>query len=113
MKTQGSKKVAVVFSPEILHAEDASFDENVAVIDGTTNTVITTIAVGVLPWAFAWNYAQNRIYVANYHGSSVSVMRDAMTGIEEDNTFVRKHRVGATIFSGPSPLPEGKKMPSL
>jgi len=52
------------------------------VIDGATNSVITTIGVGDYPIAFAWNPFQNRTYVANYLGSSISVIRDVV-GIEE------------------------------
>ena len=51
-------------------------------IDGVNNTVITTIPVGDYPVAFCWNSIQNRVYVANYYGSSISVIRD-VTGIEE------------------------------
>ncbi|MCK5258871.1 MAG: hypothetical protein KAJ69_05065, partial [Thermoplasmatales archaeon] len=73
-----------------------------------TNAVITTIEVGDGPYAFAWNSAQNRTYVANYYSSSVSVIRD-VTGIEEDKTsIVESNDVGATIFSGPLQLPGGK-----
>jgi hypothetical protein len=55
----------------------------VAVIHGVMNSVITTIPVGIWPLAFAWNSVQNRTYLANFAGSSISVIRD-MTGIEED-----------------------------
>jgi YVTN family beta-propeller protein len=82
--------------------------DNVTVIDGATNSVITTITVGDYPWAFAWNPAQNRTYLANYYSSSISVLRDVV-GIEEDDTAVVKSDLGATIFSGPLRLPEGKK----
>ncbi|MCK4250482.1 hypothetical protein KAX97_03500, partial [candidate division WOR-3 bacterium] len=84
--------------------------DNVTVIDGAINAVITTITVGDGPWwPFAWNSAQNRTYVANYFSSSVSVIRD-VTGIEEDKTsIIESNDVGATIFSGPLQLPEDKK----
>ena len=69
-------------------------------IDGLTNSVITTITVGDEPLAFASNPVQNRTYVANVFSSSVSVLRDA-TGIEED----QKHEVARTmvqIFPNPA-----------
>jgi YVTN family beta-propeller protein len=56
--------------------------DNVSVIDGATNQVITTIPVGSAPCAFAWNSIENRTYVANYGSSTISVIRD-VTGIEE------------------------------
>jgi len=59
-----------------------AFSNNVTVIDGATNNVITTITVGAEPWAFTWNPVQNRTYVANRMGSSISVIKD-VTGINE------------------------------
>uniref|UniRef100_A0A7C3UXR2 T9SS type A sorting domain-containing protein n=1 Tax=candidate division WOR-3 bacterium TaxID=2052148 RepID=A0A7C3UXR2_UNCW3 len=56
--------------------------DNVTVIDGATNQVITTIQVEDEPHTFAWNSIENRTYVANYGSSSISVIRD-VTGIEE------------------------------
>jgi YVTN family beta-propeller protein len=57
--------------------------DNVTVIDGATNSVITTIPVGDAPRAFAWNPVQNRTYVANNGSYSISVIRDEV-GMEED-----------------------------
>ena len=57
--------------------------DNVTVIDGATNQVITTIQVEDEPHTFAWNSIENRTYVANYWSSSISVIRDVMSGIEE------------------------------
>jgi len=53
------------------------------VIDGATNAVVRTIQVGVEPVALTCNPAQNRVYAANYYGSSISVLRDTLTGVEE------------------------------
>jgi YVTN family beta-propeller protein len=55
----------------------------VTVIDGATDNVITTITVGSGPKAFAYNPQYNRVYVANYYGNTVSVIRDSMMGIQE------------------------------
>jgi len=105
----GDMPFALVYNPinnKVYCANRIS--DNVTVIDGATNAVITTIAVGNGPWAFAWNYAQNRIYVTNQYSSSISVIRD-VTGIEEDKTsIVDSNDVGATIFSEPLQLPKGK-----
>ena len=56
------------------------------VINGQTNSVITTIAVGNTPYNLIGNTLQNRVYVANYNSSSISVIRD-VTGIEERSTL--------------------------
>jgi hypothetical protein len=53
------------------------------VIDGATNEVDTTIAVGARPMAFAWNPVQNQVYIANSGSSSISVLRDSALGIEQ------------------------------
>ena len=54
------------------------------VIDGVTNWGIGSIGVGSGPRAFAYNPVQNRVYVANYGSSSISVLRDSMpNGVEE------------------------------
>lgn len=45
--------------------------------------VITTISVGHYPNALAHNPIQNRVYVADYGSSSISVIRDAMSNITE------------------------------
>jgi DNA-binding beta-propeller fold protein YncE len=55
----------------------------VTVIDGATDAVIKTIRVGAGPHDFCRNPVQNRVYVANYDGSSISVLRDSGGGIEE------------------------------
>jgi YVTN family beta-propeller protein len=59
------------------------FDSTVTVIDGASDSVVKTIVVGVQPSALAWNPVQNRVYVANYASSSISVLRDSMSGVEE------------------------------
>jgi hypothetical protein len=57
------------------------------VIDGNLNTLVTNINVGRYPLAFGYNNLQNRIYVANFWGSSISVIRDVMPGMEERSTL--------------------------
>jgi DNA-binding beta-propeller fold protein YncE len=44
---------------------------------------VTTIAVGSNPQAMCHNPVHNRVYVANYHSSSISVIRDSAANIEE------------------------------
>jgi len=39
---------------------------NVAVIDGATNDVLTTVPVGSHPFALCYNSVNNRVYCANY-----------------------------------------------
>jgi YVTN family beta-propeller protein len=59
----------------------------VAVIDGAGDTVLTTISVGNDPYAIVWNSTQNRIYTANYRGSSVSIIKEEMTQVQEEHPF--------------------------
>src|SRR5208282_6430265 len=50
---------------------------NVTVIDGTTNTVTSTVTAGVGPRAVAVNLATNQIYVANQSRLFVTVIDGA------------------------------------
>jgi YVTN family beta-propeller protein len=51
-------------------------DDTVSVIDGSTDTVLTTIPVGDGPWGVVVNTNTNRIYVANYLEDTVTVISD-------------------------------------
>ena len=53
------------------------------VIDGASDSVLKTIAVGIEPWALTCNPVQNRVYVANYASNSISVIRDSALGVAE------------------------------
>jgi YVTN family beta-propeller protein len=57
--------------------------DTVSVIDGATDAVVARIGVGLDPIHILWNEVHNRIYVANYRGSSISVLRDSMSGVQE------------------------------
>jgi YVTN family beta-propeller protein len=46
----------------------------ISVIDSYSNTVVTTINVGTLPWGIAVNSASNIIYVTNYGSNTVTVI---------------------------------------
>jgi YVTN family beta-propeller protein len=56
---------------------------DVTVIDAATDFALSTIDVGASPLDLAWNPVQNRVYVANFEGSSISVLRDSASGVEE------------------------------
>ena len=56
-----------------LYVTDAN-DNNVQVIDTTTDTVVTTIPVGSAPQGIAKSPDGSKVYVANGSGSSVSVI---------------------------------------
>jgi YVTN family beta-propeller protein len=73
----------------------------VIAIDGATNSVITTIGVGNSPTAFTYIPQQNRIYVANYSSSSISVIRD-VTGIEENSETLSAYRQPFEIYPNPA-----------
>ena len=50
---------------------------------------------------FAWNPIQNRVYVANVDGSSISVLRDSAGGVEESfEPQTAGRRREATIVRG-------------
>jgi hypothetical protein len=57
--------------------------------------------VGDGPRDFTWNPAQNRVYVANYGSSSISVLRDSAGGIEESlNPQAPNPKPAATVIRG-------------
>ena len=53
------------------------FSNSVSVIDGASNTVVATVAVGNNPGGVAVNPNTNRIYVANSGSGNVSVIDGA------------------------------------
>ena len=65
---------------------------NVSVIDGASNTVVATVAVGHCPTGVAVNPNTNRIYVANHDDNNVSVIDGA------SNTVVATVVVGSMPF---------------
>ncbi|MDH5186392.1 MAG: T9SS type A sorting domain-containing protein [candidate division WOR-3 bacterium] len=77
------------------------WSNDVTVIDGTGDTIIMTLGVGNGPIAFTWNPVQNRIYVANKNGSSISVIRDEIPGIEE-RTMLDAGRLAPEIYPNPA-----------
>jgi len=81
--------------------------DSVRVISGTADTIIRSIPVGHRPVALAWNPAQAWMYVANHTGSSITVLRDELlTGIEENQPQVARHKLEPTIVRGVLFLPE-------
>jgi YVTN family beta-propeller protein len=64
------------------------FTDLLHVIDGGTNTVVTSVGVGATPLGIAVNETTNRIYVVNRNGDSVSVINGAT------NTVVTTITVG-------------------
>jgi YVTN family beta-propeller protein len=63
------------------------------VIDGQTDSVITTITVGSGPNALVWNSQNNKIYCANYNDNSVTVI-DGQT-----NSVITTIAVGSHPFA--------------
>ncbi len=53
-----------------------SDNDNVSVIDGATNQLLSTFSVGDNPFGLAIDTGTNRVYVANRLGNSVSVLMD-------------------------------------
>jgi len=76
------------------------------VIDGATDSVVATLPVGALPIDLACNPSWSRVYVANYQGSSISVLRDTGGGIQETMSDERvTMNSGATVVRGLLLLP--------
>ena len=82
----GAYPVALMFdsTTDKVYCANTGSDD-VTVIDCAVDSIITTIPVGDQPTALACNPFQNRTYVANVSSSSVSVIRDSLTGIAEDH----------------------------
>jgi YVTN family beta-propeller protein len=79
----------------------SAYDSTVTVIDGATNDVLRTIAVGRGPCAFTWNPAENRVYVANWDASSISVLRDSMSGVvDSPRPRAPSRKLEPTVLSG-------------
>jgi len=57
----------------------------VTVIDGATDEVLTSIGVGPNAWKMAYSPPQERLYVANWVGSSVSVIRTSPAGSGDES----------------------------
>jgi YVTN family beta-propeller protein len=76
----------VVADPVFDKVYVAMYRDSVLVIDGATNQALRKIQVGDLPGALALNPVEHRVYAANYYGSSISVLRDSLAGVEEGRT---------------------------
>jgi len=74
---------------------------------------LRTIEVGARPYTLCLDPQQNRVYVANFAGSSISVLRDSASGIEETrNAEVRTSDV-ATVVRGVLFLPPASSVERL
>ncbi|MGA9170802.1 MAG: YncE family protein, partial [Nitrososphaeraceae archaeon] len=51
-----------------------TFSNNISVIDGSKNSVISTIRVGANPYGVVYNPANHDIYVANYSSNTISII---------------------------------------
>ena len=92
-------------------------DEVVKVIDCRLDAVVKALTVGDQPVAMTHAKANRRMYVANYYGSSLTVIKDTvLVGVEETpNAESRTPNVEPTILRGvlylrpsPYPLPVGE-----
>jgi YVTN family beta-propeller protein len=90
-----TNRVYVGFEDRSFFSRAGPTGDEVAVIDGSTNTVITNIEVGHLPRNFGVNTSTNLIYSANEGSNTVSAIDGS------NNTVV------ATIPVGSSPLCPG------
>ena len=69
---------------------------NVSVIDGASNTVVDTVAVGDYPYGVAVNPDTNRIYVANSDSDNVSVI-DGASNTVVDTVAVGDYPYGVAV----------------
>jgi YVTN family beta-propeller protein len=51
-----------------------TFSNNISVIDGSKNSVISTIRVGTNPYGLVYNPTNHDIYVANYSSNTISII---------------------------------------
>jgi len=106
--TVGSGPLALVWNSQenkvyCVNAGDYPYYNNtMTVIDGQTDSVITTITTGSNPNTFCWNSLQNRVYAANQSSSSVSVIRDVMSGIEENRLPLIADRFPFEVYPNPA-----------
>ena len=78
----GSGPGALVYDPTNNKVYCANrFSDNVTVIDGATNAVITTIVVGSGPEALVYNPTNNKVYCANYDSHNVTVIDGATNAV--------------------------------
>ena len=81
---------------------------NVSVIDGASNTVVATVAVGSNPYGVAVNPNTNRIYVANYGDDTVSVIEDVPsptpTPTRTPTPRPTAHGVGGAVMLPPAAI---------
>jgi YVTN family beta-propeller protein len=74
----GGTPSAMAVNPATGQVYVANFSSNnVSVIDGASNTVITTVPVGTQPEAVAVNAVNGQVYVANFSSNNVSVIDGA------------------------------------
>ncbi len=64
----------------------------VAVVNPTTDSVVTTVTAGSGPWILAYDPASQDVYASNYDSNTVSVISSATNGVV------------ATIASGQQPM---------
>jgi YVTN family beta-propeller protein len=76
----GPYGVAVNPSTNTVYVANTS-NNSVSVINGSTNTVTSTVAVGSLPVAVAVNPSTNTVYVANSSDNSVSVINGSTKAV--------------------------------
>ena len=73
----GSGPSFVAVNPALNRVYVANYDsDNMTVIDGATDKVVTTLPAGSQPQWIAVNRATNKIYLANFNSNNVSVINE-------------------------------------
>ncbi len=85
-----------------------SWGNSVVVFDAATNQVIGTFQVRGAPAEMVWDPVANRVFIPNFYGGCVSVLRDAPPGIAEKDEGGRMKDGfrAATIVRGILVLPQ-------
>jgi len=83
------------------------------IMDGRTNRITDSVRAGLNPWRMVCSPPQNRVFVADYLGSSLLVICDSMTGVEERNARgTGRVPPGPTVICGNLSLPPASGMQS-
>jgi len=80
---------------------------SVAALSGAADSVLYHVQVGEEPIALGWNPVHSWVYVSDYAGSSITVLRDTLlVGMEEGRLQALSRKLQATVVRGVLFLPE-------
>jgi YVTN family beta-propeller protein len=78
----GDRPLALCYNPQNNKVYCANYySDNVTVIDGATNSVITNVTAGDYPQALCYNPTNNKVYCANEGSDNVTVIDGATNSV--------------------------------